>query len=124
MNMGRTYGYTRVSTDGQTLDAQVAAPKAAGAKRVFSEKQSGAKTDRAGLARALPWGMSHLFVRSPTGEPLLGQAPTGLAGQAKERAHHCPIASAGGSRMMPHMLGSRLITNPGCGNHEHRRTRL
>jgi DNA invertase Pin-like site-specific DNA recombinase len=47
------YGYARVSTDGQTRDAQHAALKAAGAEQVFSEKQSGAKTDRAGLAKAL-----------------------------------------------------------------------
>jgi DNA invertase Pin-like site-specific DNA recombinase len=47
------YGYARVSTDGQTLDAQVAALKAAGAERVFAEKVSGAKTDRAALAKAL-----------------------------------------------------------------------
>jgi DNA invertase Pin-like site-specific DNA recombinase len=47
------YGYGRVSTDGQTLDAQIAALKAAGAEKVFSEMQSGAKTDRAALARAL-----------------------------------------------------------------------
>ena len=38
-------GYCRVSTDGQTLDAQVAELKAAGATRIFSEKQSGARTD-------------------------------------------------------------------------------
>jgi DNA invertase Pin-like site-specific DNA recombinase len=48
-----TYGYARVSTDGQTLDTQMAALKAAGAEKVFSEKQSGAKTDRAALAKAL-----------------------------------------------------------------------
>jgi len=47
------YGYARVSTDGQTLDAQVAALKRAGAEKVYSEKQSGAKTDRAALARVL-----------------------------------------------------------------------
>jgi len=47
------YGYARVSTDGQTLDAQIAALKAAGAEKVFSEKRSGAKTDRAALAKVL-----------------------------------------------------------------------
>jgi DNA invertase Pin-like site-specific DNA recombinase len=47
------YGYARVSTDGQTLDAQIAALKAARAVKVYSEKQSGAKTDRAALARVL-----------------------------------------------------------------------
>jgi DNA invertase Pin-like site-specific DNA recombinase len=46
-------GYARVSTDGQTLDAQEAALRAAGAERVFSEKMSGAVTDRRALARAL-----------------------------------------------------------------------
>jgi DNA invertase Pin-like site-specific DNA recombinase len=35
--------HARVSTDGQTLDAQIAALKAAGATKVLSEKQSGAK---------------------------------------------------------------------------------
>lgn len=47
------YGYARVSTDGQTLDAQQAALRAAGAVRVFSEKQTGTKTDRAALAKAV-----------------------------------------------------------------------
>lgn len=46
-------GYARVSTDGQTLDAQQLALQSAGAERVFSEKQSGAKTDRAQLAKAI-----------------------------------------------------------------------
>jgi DNA invertase Pin-like site-specific DNA recombinase len=47
------YGYARVSTDGQTLEAQVASLKAAGASRIFRETASGAKTDRRELARAL-----------------------------------------------------------------------
>jgi DNA invertase Pin-like site-specific DNA recombinase len=46
-------GYARVSTDGQTLDAQIDTLKAAGAEKVYSEKVSGAKTDRAALARVL-----------------------------------------------------------------------
>jgi DNA invertase Pin-like site-specific DNA recombinase len=45
-------GYARVSTDGQTLDAQQSALTAAGATRVFSEKVSGAVTDRKALAKA------------------------------------------------------------------------
>jgi hypothetical protein len=32
------YGYARVSTDGQTLDAHIAALKTAGAEKVYSEK--------------------------------------------------------------------------------------
>jgi DNA invertase Pin-like site-specific DNA recombinase len=47
------YGYARVSTDGQTLDAQQAALKAAGADRLYSEKISGAVSDRRQLARAI-----------------------------------------------------------------------
>jgi len=47
------YGYARVSTDGQTVTAQVDALKAAGADSVFREVASGAKTDRAQLRRLL-----------------------------------------------------------------------
>jgi DNA invertase Pin-like site-specific DNA recombinase len=47
------YGYARVSTDGQTVAAQVADLRAAGAAKVFSETASGAKTDRAELAKVL-----------------------------------------------------------------------
>jgi DNA invertase Pin-like site-specific DNA recombinase len=46
-------GYARVSTDGQTLDSQLASLKAAGADRVFAEKVSGAVTDRKALAKAI-----------------------------------------------------------------------
>ncbi len=47
------YGYARVSTDGQSVDARVKQLRAAGAEKVFREPASGAKTDRAQLARAL-----------------------------------------------------------------------
>jgi DNA invertase Pin-like site-specific DNA recombinase len=47
------YGYARVSTDGQTVAAQVADLEKAGARRVFAETASGAKSDRAQLAKAL-----------------------------------------------------------------------
>jgi DNA invertase Pin-like site-specific DNA recombinase len=46
-------GYARVSTDGQTLDAQQSALAAAGAEKVFAEKVSGTVTDRKALARAI-----------------------------------------------------------------------
>jgi DNA invertase Pin-like site-specific DNA recombinase len=47
------YGYARVSTDGQSVAAQVAQLTTAGAEKVFREIASGAQTDRAQLARAL-----------------------------------------------------------------------
>src|SRR6204780_4197096 len=46
-------GYARVSTDGQSVDAQVRQLKAAGAQNVWRETASGAKTDRAQLRRVL-----------------------------------------------------------------------
>jgi len=46
-------GYARVSTDGQTLDAQQSALVAAGVERVFAEKISGAITERSALAKAI-----------------------------------------------------------------------
>jgi DNA invertase Pin-like site-specific DNA recombinase len=47
------YGYARVSTDGQSVDAQVQQLTKAGCKRVFREVASGAKTDRAQLRKAI-----------------------------------------------------------------------
>jgi DNA invertase Pin-like site-specific DNA recombinase len=46
-------GYARVSTDGQDLATQHELLREAGATQVFSEKQSGVKTDRAALARCM-----------------------------------------------------------------------
>jgi DNA invertase Pin-like site-specific DNA recombinase len=47
------YGYARVSSDGQSVDAQVRQLTKAGCKKVFRETASGAKTDRAQLRKAL-----------------------------------------------------------------------
>jgi DNA invertase Pin-like site-specific DNA recombinase len=47
------YGYARVSTDGQSVDAQVKQLRAAGAEKVFRETASGARSDRAQLRRVL-----------------------------------------------------------------------
>jgi DNA invertase Pin-like site-specific DNA recombinase len=46
-------GYARVSTDGQSLDAQVAALKGAGAEKIYKEKVSGAAVGRRALAPSL-----------------------------------------------------------------------
>jgi DNA invertase Pin-like site-specific DNA recombinase len=50
---GMIYGYARVSTDGQSVDAQVRQLTRAGCKKVFREVASGAKTDRAQLRSIL-----------------------------------------------------------------------
>src|SRR5919199_2150120 len=50
---GMIHGYARVSTDGQSVAAQVAALQEAGAGKVWREVASGAQTDRAQLRRAI-----------------------------------------------------------------------
>src|SRR6202167_934011 len=47
------HAYARVSTDGQSIEAQVRQLRAAGARKVWRETASGAKTDRAQLRRVL-----------------------------------------------------------------------
>jgi DNA invertase Pin-like site-specific DNA recombinase len=47
------FGYARVSTDGQSLTAQVAELKVANCQRVFQEKISGARADRKQLTRLI-----------------------------------------------------------------------
>jgi len=47
------YGYARVSTDGQSLGAQLAELKAAKCEKVFQEKISGARSDRKQLGKLM-----------------------------------------------------------------------
>ena len=47
------YGYARVSTDGQSVAAQLTQLKAAGCGKVFQETASGARTDRVQLRKAI-----------------------------------------------------------------------
>ena len=48
-----TYGNARVSTDGQSLDAQMKQLDHAGAEKIFRAVASGAKTDRREVAKAI-----------------------------------------------------------------------
>src|SRR5262245_31220713 len=47
------YGYARVSTNGQDLASQETELLAAGCDKVFKEKASGARSDRAELAKVI-----------------------------------------------------------------------
>jgi DNA invertase Pin-like site-specific DNA recombinase len=47
------FGYARVSTDGQTLASQDAELMAAGCAKVYQEKVSGVRTDRAELGKVM-----------------------------------------------------------------------
>jgi DNA invertase Pin-like site-specific DNA recombinase len=49
----RPIGYARVSTYGQTLDAQLEQLKAAGCARIYREKATGARADRKELQKML-----------------------------------------------------------------------
>jgi DNA invertase Pin-like site-specific DNA recombinase len=49
----RRLGYARVSTYGQTLDAQLAQVHAEGCAKIYREKASGARPDRRELLKLL-----------------------------------------------------------------------
>src|SRR5712671_7995355 len=80
-------GYGRVSTDGQSLTAQVAELKAAGCTEIFQEKISGAKSHRKQLAR-LTHRYTHAFV--PGLYPGLSDSHPNSKGKS---LHHGKISS-------------------------------
>jgi DNA invertase Pin-like site-specific DNA recombinase len=49
----RLIGYARVSTYGQTLDAQLERPRSAGCTKIYREKLTGARADRRELLKML-----------------------------------------------------------------------
>jgi len=65
------FGYARVSTRDQDFNAQVAELMAAGCAKVYREKASGAKSDRAELRRSSPSWMpaTCLWSRASIGWP-------------------------------------------------------
>jgi DNA invertase Pin-like site-specific DNA recombinase len=52
-NMSNLVGYARVSTRDQDYNGQIAELEAAGCTRIYREKESGARTDRRELAKAI-----------------------------------------------------------------------
>jgi hypothetical protein len=89
-------GYARVSTDGQTLDAQQSALAAAGAEKVFAEKVSGAVTDRKALTRAIAAldAGDVLLVTRPGPAGAQHQGPPQRAGRGGES--RCGVSVVGG----------------------------
>jgi hypothetical protein len=55
------YGYARVSTDGQSVDAQLKQLRAAGAAKVYRDTARVARGDRAQRIGALPWGVQAVY---------------------------------------------------------------
>jgi len=68
------YGYARVSTDGQSVDAQVRQLTKAGCKKVFREVASGAKADRAQLRDKASHPTFPFSALSPTRSQLTNSA--------------------------------------------------
>ena len=77
----RIIGYARVSTYGQTLDAQLEQLKTAGCAKTYREQASGAKVERRELQRMLK--------DRETGDVVTGARAT-LSGHAQQRAGAAP----------------------------------
>jgi DNA invertase Pin-like site-specific DNA recombinase len=82
------YGYARVSTDGQSVDAQIRQLRDAGAGKVFREVASGAKTDRPQLRRLLSEIAAGDAVMVTRLDRLARWCPTGQGPQTRPPLEH------------------------------------
>jgi predicted site-specific integrase-resolvase len=107
------YGYARVSTDGQSVAAQVDQLTQAGAEKIFREKISGAVTHRQQLKRALD-ALDEGDVLVVTRLDRLARTPGhfGRLEEASCASRKCISADL-------HFAGRRWSPpNPRCGNEE------
>lgn len=105
------YGYARVSTDDQSVDAQLKALRSAGAEKVFRETASGAKSDRRQLARALKEmeeGDTLLVTRLDRVARSTRDLLNILDAVAKTRAGFCSLHDAWADTTTPH--GRLMLT--------------
>ncbi len=102
-----TYGYARVSTDGQGVDTQMPQVRATGAGQLFRETASRAKADRAQLRRLL----GQLAAGDVLMVTRLGDQPHTLATVADCKAGFGPLGgtrtetTTAHGRLMPTVLG-------------------
>lgn len=96
--------YARVSTDGQSLEAQQASLKAAGAERIFVEKISGAITDRKALAKAI--------AALGPGDVLLVTRLDRLARSTRDLLNVLDTVSKGGAKFKSHADSWANTTTP------------
>ena len=96
----RLVGYGRVSTDGQSLTAQVAELKAARCTEIFQEKISGAKADRKQLARAI--------ARLDEGDVLVVTRLDRLARSTRDLLNVLGTVSDKGAGFKTHRLGKTM----------------
>jgi DNA invertase Pin-like site-specific DNA recombinase len=101
----RHLGYARVSTYGQTLDAQLQQFRAEGCAKVYREKASGAQTNRAQLA--------HVFAQLAKGDELMVTRLDGLARSTRDLLNTLAtiIGKGAGFRCMTHGLTQRPRTD-------------
>ena len=98
---GMIYGYARVSTDGQSVAAQVTALNAAGAGKVFREVASGAKTDRAQLRKAIAALHAGDVLMAAPGRFWLRSPLPGTPSRRRPRSGRPPVPPRSGRRSIP-----------------------